>query len=342
MVNRDRLAARTISRLPDLLLRRVAGDPLQIDGNTLDLQMQAFSALAPEPEQELTAASLREAFDHMVAVAAHSPAQSVAVHDREIPGPAGPLRARMYHPASTTAPAPGIVWYHQGGCVVGGLDTDHALLTSVVARCGAVIVSVDYRLAPEHAFPAWIEDGVATYLWVLDNAEGLGIDPARVAVGGTSAGATISAVVCQEVRAGGVPQPAAQVLVYPGLDATSTSGGSRSSCADIFPLSIPILEFFVAQALPDPSAAADLRYSPGLATELSGLAPAVVVTAGFDPLRDDGDRYATALAGAGVPVTHRVERSLTHSFTVFGGISREARRAVDRLTDDVASVLRVA
>lgn len=339
MVNTDRLAARTISRLPDLLLKRLAGDPLQIDGNTLDLQMQAFGALAPEPDQELTPASLREGFDHMVAVAAHRPAQAVAVHDREIPGPAGPLRARVYHPASTTAPAPGIVWYQQGGCVVGGLDTDHALLTSLVARCGAVIVSVDYRLAPEHAFPAWIEDGVATHLWVLDNAEGLGIDPVRLA--GTSAGGSISAVVCQEARAGGVPQPAAQILVYPGLDATSTGGGSRSSCADILPLSIPILEFFVAQALPDPSAASDLRASPGLATELSGLAPAVVVTAGFDPLRDDGDRYATALAGAGVPVTHRVERSLTHSFTVFGG-SREARRAVDRLTDDVASVLRVA
>lgn len=342
MVNIDRLAARTVSHLPEPLLRKVAGEPLEIDGNILDLQMQAFAALAPKQsgDEELTPASLRTAFEAMIAAGAHTPVGSVVAHDREIPGPAGPLPARVYHPASTRGLAPGIVWFHQGGFVVGGLDTDHALLSSLVDRCGTVIVSVDYRLAPEHPFPAWVEDAVAAHKWVLDNAEGLGIDPARLAVAGTSAGGSMSAVVCQEARTSDAPQPAAQILVYPGLDFTAT-GGSRDSCHDVFPLTAAILEFFGAHALPDPSAATDLRASPGLATELEGLAPAVVVTAGFDPVRDDGDRYATALAAAGVAVTHRTERSLTHAFSLFGGISKEARRAVDRLAADVAAVLGV-
>jgi acetyl esterase/lipase len=179
---------------------------------------------------------------------------------------------------------------------------------------------------------------VAAHQWVVDQAEGLGIDPTRVAVAGTSAGGTLSAVICQEARHRGVPQPAAQILVYPGIEQTA-EGGSRESCADTFPLSADTLAFFLHHSLPDPAAASDLRASPGLATELWGLAPAVVITAGFDPLRDEGDRYAEALDAAGVAVTHRTERELTHSFSVFGGISKAARGAVDRLADDVAAVL---
>lgn len=317
MVNIARAAARTTSRLPKRLLRRMAGEPLVIDGNTLDLQMQAFGALAAKRagDGEVTAPALREGFGEMIAATAHAPVASVAVHDREIPGPAGAVPARVYHPATASGAAPGIVWYHQGGFVIGGLDTDHALLTTLADRCGAVVVSVDYRLAPEHTFPAWIDDGVAAHQWVLDHAEGLGIDPARVAVAGTSAGGCLSAVVCQEARTRGVPQPAAQILVYPGLDMTA-SGGSRVSCAETFPLSAATLDFFASQSLPDPSAASDLRASPGLATELWGLAPAVVVTAGFDPLRDEGDAYAAALEAAGCEVEHACYGGMFHGFAL--------------------------
>jgi acetyl esterase/lipase len=342
MVNIARTAARTTSRLPKRLLRRLAGEPLVIDGNTLDLQMQAFAALATRRAAGATPTvdAIRTAFREMVTATQHNPVPSVSTHDRTIPGPAGELGVRIYHPAAATGAAPAIVWYHQGGFVIGDLETDHALCTTLAHRCGAVVVSVDYRLAPEHPFPAWIDDGVAAHQWVVDQADGLGIDSARVAVAGTSAGGMLSAVVCQEARHRGVPQPAAQILVYPGIDQTAT-GGSRDSCADTFPLSADTLAFFLQQSLPDPGAASDLRASPGLATELWGLAPAVVITAGFDPLRDEGDRYAAALAAAGVAVTHRTERELTHSFTVFGGISKAARAAVDQLADDVAAVLGV-
>lgn len=337
-----RAAARTISRLPTRVLRRMAGDPIEIDGNTLDLQMQVFAAAAAKQQSgtDPTVEAIREGFDDLVAIAAHEPVGHVSTHDRTIPGPGGELAARIYHPASTEGAAPAIVWFHQGGYVIGGLDTDHALCTTLADRCGAVVVSIDYRLAPEHPFPAFVDDGVAAHRWVIDHAEGLGIDPGRVAVAGTSAGGMLAAVVCQQARVHGTPQPHAQILVYPGVDFTAT-GGSRESCAEVFPLTEATLQFFAHHALPDPAAANDVRASPGRAEELWGLAPAVVVTAGFDPLRDEGNAYAAALAAAGVKVVGRTEDSLTHSFTVFGGVSKEARRAVDRLADDVAVVLGV-
>jgi acetyl esterase/lipase len=337
-----RTAARAASRLPKRVLRRIAGAPIEIDGNTMDLQIQAFAAAASKQQGkgDPTVESIREGFDALTGIGQHDPVDSVSIHNRTIPGPGGDLPVRIYHPPSTSGAAPAIVWYHQGGFVIGGLESDHALCTTLADRCGAVVVSIDYRLAPEHPFPAFIDDGVAAHEWVLSHAEGLGIDPTRVAVAGASAGGTLAAVVCQQARVRGKPQPIAQILVYPGIDVTAT-GGSRDSCADTFPLTAAMLAFFAQASLPDPTAAHDVRASPGLAEELWGLAPAVVVTAGFDPLRDEGNGYATALKQAGITVIHRLESSLTHSFTVLGGISKEARRAVDRLADDVAAVLRV-
>lgn len=320
----------------------MAGESLVIDGNTLDLQMQVFAVVAAKQnaKAEPTVEAIREGFDDLAAIAAHTPVASVSTHDRTIPGPASELPVRIYHPTSTSGAAPGIVWYHQGGYVIGGLESDHALCTTLAERCGAVVVSVDYRLAPEHPFPAFIDDGIAAHQWVLDNAEGLGVDPARIAVAGTSAGGMLAAVVCQQARIRGTAQPAAQVLLYPGTDFTA-EGGSRDSCADAFPLSAAMLDFFAVHALPDPSAGHDPRASPGLATELWGLAPAVVITAGFDPVRDQGNAYADALRVAGVDTVNRIESSLTHSFTIFGGVCKEARRAVDRVADDLARALGV-
>jgi len=340
-----RLAARATSRLPRRILRRRVGPAVEIDGRTLDLQIQTFAgsaakAAAKRRLADITPEVAREGLRRIVAAAGPDPIESVSVHDRVIPGPGGDLPVRLYHPANAVGRAPAIVWYHQGGGVIGGLDSDHGLLTHLADRCGAVVMSVDYRLAPEHKFPAGVDDTQAAHQWMLDNADALAVDPAQVAVGGTSQGATFAAVVCQERRSRGLPQPVAQVLVYPGVDATAV-GGSRDSCADTWPLSANTILFFGAHYLPDPSAARDLRVSPGLATELWGLASAVVVTAGFDPLRDEGQRYAAALEAAGIQVVARCEDSLTHSFTSLAGISREARRANKRLADDVAGILGV-
>ncbi len=340
-----RAAARATSRLPKKLLRRLAGPAVEIDGRTLDVQIQVFAksanrAAARQKPDEITPKVVREGFRRIIAAGGPDPLGSVSVHDRVIPGPGGDIPVRFYHPANAVGRALGVVWFHQGGGVIGGLDSDHGLLTQLADRCGAVVMSVDYRLAPEHRFPAGLDDAQAAHQWLLDNAAALAVDPARVAVGGTSQGATFAAVLCQERRSRGLPQPAAQLLVYPGLDGTAT-GGSRDSCAEAWPLSANTILFFAAHYLPDPSAVADHRVSPGLATELWGLAPAAVITAGFDPLRDEGQRYAAALESAGVAVTARCEDSLTHSFTSLAGISKQARRANQRLVDDVAGILGV-
>ena len=232
-----RTAARSTSRLPKRMLRRMAGAPVEIDGNTLDLQMQAFATAAAKQlaGQEPTPESIREGFAEMVQVTQHDPVATVSTHDRTIPGPPAISACGSTTRPARSGAAPAIVWYHQGGYVIGDLDSDHALCTTLADRCGAVVVSVDYRLAPEHPFPAFIDDGVAAHQWVVDHAEGLGVDPARVAVAGTSAGGMLAAVVCQQARLRGVPQPVAQILLYPGTDHTF-EGGSRESCAETFPL----------------------------------------------------------------------------------------------------------
>lgn len=341
MVNVQRTVVRTISRLPKRALHRMAGEPLEIDGHVFDLQLQAFAVQAAKRaggDDDLTPESVRDGFRALAAATSPKPVASVAVHDRVISAAGGDLPCRIYHPAAAEGAAPGIVWFHQGGGVIGDLDTDHSLCTHLADRCGAVIVSVDYRLAPEHRFPAGADDALAAHQWVLDNADGLGIAAARVAVAGTSQGGMFAAMICQERRRRGEPQPFAQILLYPGLLHDVTGGGSLDSCADCFPLSVDTIQFFSSHYLPDPSAASDVRASPGLAEELWGLAPAIVVTAGFDPLRDQGNAYANAMKTAGVDVVHRSEDELCHSFTLLAGISKAARAACTRLTDDVAEL----
>lgn len=340
-----RVAARGQRRLPGALLRRRHGQPPTIDGHTLDLEVWAFQQMSQkaqardaDPDAAPSPAEIREGFDMMVAVAAGDAVAEVSVHDRTIPGPASELPVRLYHPARTEGRADAIVWFHQGGGVIGGLDTDHALCTMLSEACQAVVVSVDYRLAPEHPFPADVVDSVAAYQWVVDNADGLGVDPSRVAVGGTSQGGKISAVIGQERRREGLAPPFAQILLYPLLDA-SWQGGSFESMAEAWPLSAQTMAFFGAAGGIDADAAVDPRASPGLAPDLAGTPPTLVVTAGFDPLRDQGNSYANRLQDAGITVISRCETSLTHSFTIMGGISKAAQRATDRIAADAAKLL---
>ncbi len=337
-----RRIVRTRSRMPRPLHKRWVGDRLRVDGRTLDLQahvlqqfMQRRSAKRDAPP---SMDEIREGFRLLAYAAAPDPVETVSVHDRRIPGPGGDLPIRLYHPAAAEGRAPGIVWFHQGGGVIGGLDTDHSFCTELAERCGAMVVSVDYRLAPEHPLAARVVDAVAAYEWVADNADGLGIDAARLAVGGSSEGGRLATLVCQERRKSGLSQPAAQVLVFPGVDGQA-SGGSMDSMAEAWPLSGNTIAFF--QASQGPGESDSTWVSPLRAPSLAGLAPALVVTAGFDPLRDQGEAYADALGAAGVSVTHRSEDSLPHSFIFMGGVSKEARKGTSRVADGIAELLGV-
>ena len=340
-----RAAARTQRRLPAAVLRRRHGEPPTIDGHTLDLQVWAFQQLSTkaqartaDPDAPPSPEKIREGFDALAMVASGEPIEAVSVHDRTIPGPASDLPVRLYHPTRTVGRADAIVWFHQGGGVVGGLDTDHTLCSMLSEACQAVVISVDYRLAPEHPFPADVVDSAAAYQWVVDNADGLGVDPTRVAVGGTSQGGKISAVIGQERRRDGLAPPFAQILVYPLLDA-SWEGGSFDSMADAWPLSASTLGLFNAAGGIDAEKATDLRASPGRATELAGTPPTLSVTAGFDPLRDQGNEYANRLQEAGITTVSRCEADLTHSFTIMGGVSKAAQKATERIAADAATLL---
>jgi acetyl esterase len=241
-----------------------------------------------------------------------------AVRALTIPGPAGPIPARHYRPEGGQAPpgrqqAPLLVFYHGGGWVVGDLDTHDGLCRLICRGAGIHVLSVDYRLAPEHPAPAGLEDGYAAFRWALEHAAELGAEPGRVAVGGDSAGGNLSAVVSQRARDDGTP-PALQLLLYP---ATDLRGGTRSRAlfAAGFFLTQKDMDFFQHQYLTGSGLDAnDPQISPLLADNLAGLPPAIVVTAGFDPLRDEGEQYAGAMRDAGTVVDLRRMDSLIHGF----------------------------
>jgi acetyl esterase len=236
------------------------------------------------------------------------------------------LRARHYRPAVAEA-APLLLFFHGGGFVVGDIESHDGLCRMICKDAAIHVLSVDYRLAPEHKAPAAVDDCVAAYQWARGHAAELGADPSRIGVGGESAGGNPAALVALRSREEGIPQPTLQVLLYPVLD-LSAKTRSRTLFSDGFFLSKLQQERFVDLYLGGTGLAADdARVSPLKAADLSGLAPALVVTAGFDPLRDEGNEYAGALRSAGVTVDHRQFDALTHGFASiapFGGGSADA------------------
>ena len=272
---------------------------------------------------------------------------------RTIPGPDGApdLPVRVYRRFGVGIGRPehrpaAIAYFHGGGWVVGDLDSHDASCRLVAAVTGCVVVAVDYRLAPEHPFPAAVEDCLAAYAWVQRNHGVLGTAPGVVGVMGDSAGGNLAAVVAQETRPGrrsaadDVPPPVAQCLVYPALDARFVTESFRVM-GDRFFLTSEGMEAFRAYYLPDPDDYEDVRASPVLCEDLDGLAPAVVVTAGFDPLRDEGTAYAAALAGAGVAVEYRCYDDMVHGF--FGmGVVPDCLALATEVCDAMGSLMRRA
>ncbi|MEU5893603.1 alpha/beta hydrolase [Streptomyces sp. NPDC047461] len=239
--------------------------------------------------------------------------------------------ARVYRPHAV-APAPTVVYLHGGGWVAGDLDTHDVHARTLCRDLDAVVVSVDYRLAPEHPFPAAVDDAYSALTWVARHVEVFGGDPARLAVGGDSAGATLAAVCAQQAHADGLSL-AAQLLVYPSTDMAGVYP-SRAENGEGYFLTATELHWFFAQYLgagPSDAAStafgADPRVAPLRAKDLTGLVPAVVATAEYDPLRDEGDAYAEALRDAGVRVAHRRFDGLVHGFYGMDHISPAAGEA---------------
>jgi len=258
------------------------------------------------------------------------------VEDCTIPGPAGDLDARIYTPvAAGGAALPALVFYHGGGFVVGNLDTHDALCRALASEAGVKVISIDYRLAPEAKFPAAVEDSFAALKWVARNASALGIDDDRIAVGGDSAGGNLAAVVSILARDEGIIRIKFQLLIYPVTDLAGETQSYRDFCEGYF-LDRAVMKWFGAQYISSPADFTDYRASPLLAPSHQGLPPAHVITAGFDPLRDEGKAYADKLREAGVPVTYEVYDGLFHGFANMTAVIDEAREAVK----DAASALK--
>ncbi len=255
------------------------------------------------------------------------------VIDRSIPGPGGDVPVRIYTPAGD-GPFPVLVNFHGGGWVIGDLDTADAVCRDLCRSAGCVVVSVDYRLAPEHPYPAAVEDACAATAWVADHMEEIGGN-GRLAVGGESAGGNLAAVVCQWARDRGGPEIHFQMLLYPVTD-HDLSRGSYAENGEGYLLELDTMKWFWDHYCPDPARRAEPQASPLLAADLSKLPPALVVTAEFDPLRDEGEAYAQALEAAGNQVESLRCAGLVHDFFATAALFQSSRERFE----DACRVLR--
>jgi len=318
---------------PRWLQRLAFGPPPRLDGLELDPEMHALLRMlrlnglvsvaegrSPEEARKENRAG--------AAAAAGPPLSMERVEERSIPGPAGSIPARLYvPPAAAPRPRPLLVYFHGGGWTIGDLDTHDGACRFLAAHSGAAVLSVGYRLAPEHPFPAPVEDALAAFCWAAESATDIEADPARIAVGGDSAGGNLAAAVSLLARDSDGPRPAMQALLYPATDAV---GGQRSRdlFAAGFLLTKADMDWFERHYMPEPAMREDPRVSVLRAADHSDLPPAYVATAGFDPLRDEGEAYAERMRAAGVRVALRRHPELIHGFANLTGVNRSARAAM--------------
>ena len=266
---------------------------------------------------------------------ARAEAANVTATDGTLPGPAGDLRYRLYAPVSEDdAALPGFVFFHGGGMVAGSIKTHDRVAAALADATGCRLISIDYRLAPEHKFPAAVDDAVAATEYVARNAASLGIDAARLVVGGDSAGATLAAVVCQHAQRQAGLSIAAQCLICPVLDFEEISP-SREELADDPLIHRTTLEADLADYLPEGTDTADVRISPLRALNLKGLPTAIIHTAEFDPLRDEGNAYARKLLAAGVNVEHVCHNGMIHNFHAMSAVLPQARLVLSQIGEQV-------
>jgi len=318
----QRFLIRKLMSLPAPILRLMAGGGVVYrGGRTLDPRFQFLAAQASRgPAMTgLSPEEARRANTQGLATLSGDREPGVAVETLSIPGPDVPILARAYRPEAQDPAAPVIVFAHFGGGVIGDLDTCDAFCSILAKVARAAVVSVEYRLAPEHRFPAGLDDVLAAYRWVRDQAARFGAPAGHAAIGGDSMGGNFAAVICQELKRAAEPQPALQLLIYPCVDVASETA-SMTTYAEAFPLSRALMEWFMGHYMGPDADPADPTLSPVRAADVGGLADAVIVTAGFDPLVDQGEAYARRLQDAGVPVIYRCYDSLAHGFTAFTGV----------------------
>jgi acetyl esterase len=300
----------------------------------LDLIEEATKAGRPKLET-LPHAIGRQAVDKMSEDSEADPPEVAETIDGAFDGPGGAIKYRRYRPLGVTPGSlPTLIYYHGGGFVIGTIETHDSTCRRVANRSRCQVISIDYRLSPEHPFPAPIDDGIAAFRHIRDNAAAFGADPARLAVGGDSAGGAVAAVVCQAMRDAKEQGPAFQMLIYPATDSSQESG-SRQEFAEGYFLSKGLMDWFWKAYVPAGADLSDLRLSPLLAKDFAGLPPAFVLTAGYDPLRDEGRAYADRLIDAGVKTTYVNYPGTIHGFFTLTRFLKQGLKA----NDEAAAVM---
>lgn len=315
------------------------GKPVKIDGRILNREFQflASEAAKQPPMSSLAADQGRAASAAGLEMLKAKPDSGVQWEDFKIPSSSDhSIPVRMYTPDTIDNNAPMMTFFHFGGGVIGDLETCHAFCTifSKIVKCP--VLSVDYRLAPEHPFPAGLDDCKEAYEWALKNGKDYGAPDGISAIGGDSIGGNFSAIICQDMKKEGKTIPVLQLLIYPATNLVDELP-SHKTYGETYPLSSETMDWFMEHYIPEGVERSDLRLSPALSDDLSGLPPAIVITAGFDPLLDDGKQYAEKLSDAGVTTHYDCYDSLAHGFTAFTGVCREADDACREIAGKVRS-----
>jgi acetyl esterase len=294
---------------------------------------KAFQEAGRPPYETLTPNEAREFYLAGRPVTNPEPPELKSVEPLSIPAPHGSIPARIYTPKAPRLAgglAPCLVFFHGGGWVIGDLDSHDVVCRKLADEGRLIVISVDYRLAPEHKFPAAVDDAIAATKWIAEHAGKLGIDTARLSVGGDSAGGNLAAVVAIAARDGNGPPIAGQVLIYPAIDFAMTHPSHSEPDTSIL-LTHAVIKWFRDHYLNGAADVHDWRASPARATTLIGLPPAYVLTAGADPLRDEGDEYAHRLKEAGVAVTWRHFPGQFHGFFTMGKLLQQANVAAGEI-----------
>jgi acetyl esterase len=294
---------------------------------------KAFQEAGRPAYETLTPPVARESYLAARFVSNPEPPELKSVEPLTIPAPQGSVPARIYAPQilrNTNGLAPCLVFFHGGGWTIGNLDSHDVVCRKLADEGQLIVISVDYRLAPEHKFPAAIDDAIASTKWIAANSKQLGIDASRLMVGGDSAGGNLAAAVAISARDGNGPAIAAQLLIYPAIDFAMTHPSHSEPETSIL-LTHSVIRWFRDNYLNGTADVGDWRASPARAKTLIGLPPAYVLTAGADPLRDEGDEYANRLKEAGVPVTYRHFSGQFHGFFTMGKLLQQANVAATEI-----------
>ncbi len=288
------------------------------------------------PYSTLTPQAARALYDKQSPTLDFKPRALARVENLTLPLPEGPRPARLYA-ASTEKNQAVVLFFHGGGFTIGSLDSHDGLCRTLAEQTGAMVLALDYRLAPENPFPAAVNDAFAAYQWLLKHAAQIGADAARIAVMGDSAGGTLTIVTCLQARDAGLPQPRLQLPIYPATQHANTA--SRERLANGYLLDAATMAWFNQQYLPMPSLAQDWRAAPHLRDDLQGLAPVWMAVAGYDPLVDEGMAFAEKLRAAGVALTLRHDSGMLHGYFSMAGMLSVAKAAVDDCCDAIRAAL---